>query len=176
MRVLDNVLGDCGSDAVEILTGPGMIRGNYAEITGRTHVAIGTDRANSVIMQANIVHVRSGGKLDIGFRSWAESDRHNISDNVLTVDSGGECAVAVDVRGSGAVVLGNQIHAADAAQPTRIKITAGNVIVSNNMLENVILEVDDTTNEMRPIVVSNNLLEHSSIDHRRGALMRDDGR
>ena len=34
MRVLDNVLGNAGSDSVEILTGPGIIRGNLVEITG----------------------------------------------------------------------------------------------------------------------------------------------
>lgn len=80
LRVLNNILGNAGSDAVELLTGPGMIRGNTVEITGRTHVAIGSDRGNSIAMSDNIVHVKKGGDLDIAFRSWAGSHRHVISD------------------------------------------------------------------------------------------------
>jgi hypothetical protein len=45
LQVLENVLGNAGSDSVELLTGPGIIGGNFIQITEQTHVAIGTDRA-----------------------------------------------------------------------------------------------------------------------------------
>ncbi|MCA9157395.1 MAG: hypothetical protein KDA72_03660 [Planctomycetales bacterium] len=42
MRVLDNFLGDAGSDVVEILTGPGIIRGNMIDTSeGSTRIKIG---------------------------------------------------------------------------------------------------------------------------------------
>jgi len=174
LRVLDNVLGNCGSDAVELLTGPGIIRGNYAEITEPTHVAIGSDRGNSILMQANIVHVKKGGKLDIAFRSWADSDRHVISDNVVTVDPEGVCTLAMDIRGRGAAVTGNNVHTSDPAKPTQVKIGAGNVVVSGNLFENVVVAVDDSTNEGRPILIGPNIFENSKIEHVRGKLLRTD--
>ena len=172
MRVLDNVLGNAGSDAVEILTGPGIIRGNVVEITGQTHVAIGTDRANSVIMADNIVRVKKGGKLDIGFRSWAGSKRHIIANNVLTVEAGGTCELAMDIRGTETTVTGNNIQTSDPAKPTRLRITAGNAIVSANVLENSVIEVDDQTGSNQPIILQANVLQNSQIIHRKGNLVK----
>ncbi|MBN1343938.1 MAG: right-handed parallel beta-helix repeat-containing protein [Phycisphaerae bacterium] len=170
MRVIDNVLGNAMSDSVEILTGPGQIRGNYVEITGRTHVAIGTDRANSVLMTNNIVHVKKGGDLDIGFRSWADSHRHVIADNVLTVDSGGKCGQAIDARGYGATIIGNNMQTADPKDRLRLTIGGGKTIVTGNVLENVVIEVNDTTGKDKPIIIHDNVLENSTIVRKRGNL------
>jgi len=74
-RVINNRLGNANSDAVELLGGPGFVTGNILEITGRTHVAVGSDRGNSIIMADNVVHVTPEGSLDIAFRSWADSER-----------------------------------------------------------------------------------------------------
>lgn len=171
MNVVDSVIGNATSDAVEILTGPGQIRGNYFEVTGRTHVAAGSDRGDSIRMTDNVVHVRRGGDIDIGFRSWAGSHRHVIAGNVLTVDPGGKCALAMDIRGFGAVVTGNHVHTANADMPLRLLITGGNTLVTGNMFENVVIEVDDKTGAGKPIVVNNNLMEQSHIEHRAGALV-----
>lgn len=168
MRVLDNVLGNAGSDSVEILTGPGVIRGNVVEITGQTHVAIGTDRANSVIMADNIVRVKKGGKLDIGFRSWAGSKRHVIANNILTVEDGGTCELAMDIRGTETTITGNNIHTFDSAKRTRLRLSAGNAVVSANVLENAVIEVDDQTGANLPIHIQANILRHSQIVHRKG--------
>lgn len=171
MKVLNNVLGNAGSDAVEILTGPGEIRGNYVEITGRTHVAIGSDRANSIIMADNIVHVKRGGELDIGFRSWAASRRHVIVNNVLTVEPEGRCGLAMDVRGTGAVVSGNALHSSDATNRMRLLISGGNTVLTGNLLENVVIEIYDQTGEKKSILVRDNLMENSTIDHKKGNLI-----
>ena len=161
MRVISNVLGNAMSDSVEILTGPGEIRGNYVEITGRTHVAIGSDRGDNIIMAHNIVHVKEGGDIDIGFRSWADSHRHVITDNVLTVDPGGKCGVAIDARGFGAVISGNNLYS--ATEKLLVKLGAGNSIVTGNIFENVAVEVDDTTGLNKPILINNNILENSEV-------------
>lgn len=166
MRVLNNVLGNAMSDSVEILTGPGEIRGNYVEITGQTHVAIGSDRGDNIIMANNIVHVKEGGLIDIAFRSWADSHRHVIADNVLTVDPGGKCGKAVDARGFGAVISGNNFFS--ATDRLVLAVGAGNSIVSGNILENVVVEVDDTTGTSKPILINNNILENSEIAVKNG--------
>jgi hypothetical protein len=170
MRVLDNVLGNAGSDSVEILTGPGIIRGNYVEITGQTHVAIGSDRGNNIIMSGNIVHVRPGGELDIGFRSWAASRRHVITDNILTVETGGRCGAAMEIRGAGATVTGNAVHSA-SAEPLPLRILGGNTVLAHNLLENVLVVVDDQTGEGGPILMADNLMERSKVEHRHGNLL-----
>ena len=172
MRVLDNVLGNAGSDSVEILTGPGVIRGNIVEITGQTHVAIGSDRANSIVMADNIVRVKQGGALDIGFRSWAGSKRHVIANNVLTVEDGGSCGLAMDIRGTETTITGNNMHTFDPAKPTRLRIAAGNAIVSANVLENAVVEVDDQTGANQPIMLEANLLQNSEIVLRKGKVLR----
>lgn len=175
MRVLDNLLGNAGSDSVEILTGPGIIRGNVVEITGQTHVAIGTDRANSVIMADNVVRVKKGGKLDIGFRSWAGSKRHVVANNILTVEDGGSCELAMDVRGTETTITGNNIHTFDSAKPTRLRLTAGGAVISANVLEKVVIEVDDQTGANQPILIQANVLQNSQVVHRKGNLINAPG-
>jgi hypothetical protein len=164
MRVIDNVLGNAGSDSVEILTGPGQIRGNYVEITGQTHVAIGSDRGNSIIMSDNIVHVLDGGRLDIGFRSWSDSRQHVISSNIVTVEPGGHCTLAMDVRGDGAAVTGNSVHSPQTSDQIRLKIAGGNTVVTGNLLENAVLEINDETGRGLPIRLSDNILHESSVE------------
>lgn len=164
MRVIDNVLGNAGSDSVEILTGPGQIRGNYVEITGQTHVAIGSDRGNSIIMSDNVVHVLDGGRLDIGFRSWSDSRRHVISSNIVTVDPGGHCTLAMDVRGDGAAVTGNSIHSPQSPDRIRLKVAGGSTVVTGNLLENAVLEINDETGRGLPIRLSENILHESSVE------------
>ncbi|MGD9857936.1 MAG: hypothetical protein AB7U20_23575 [Planctomycetaceae bacterium] len=172
MRVVDNVLGNAGSDSVEILTGPGQICGNHVEITGQTHVAIGSDRGNSIVMVNNVVHVRDGGRLDIGFRSWADSRRHVLSGNVLTVEPGGRCTLAMDLRGDGAAVTGNTVQSAQTDPQIRLKIAGGNTVVTGNLLENAVIEVNDKTGRGLPIRIDGNILDaNSSVDLRQGRLL-----
>lgn len=170
MNVIDNVLGNAMSDSVEILTGPGEIRGNYFEITGRTHVACGSDRGDSILMTDNIVHVRQTGDVDIGFRSWANSRRHVIANNILTVEKGGRCGTAMDVRGDGAAVTGNCIHS-ENNERLPLWITGGNTLVTGNLFENVTLVINDKTGRNLPIVVNNNILHNSEVDHQSGNLI-----
>ncbi len=176
VQVYGNVLGDAGDDAVEVLTGPAVIRDNYVVIAGRTHCAVGSDEANNVIMSDNIVRVKRGGRLDIGFRSWVGSDRHVIADNILVVEEGGTCTTAMDIRGRGAVVSGNNVFGGNAGRPSRLRIASGGVILTDNVLENVVVDLDDRTGENRPIVIADNIMHNSRPEHRKGELLRNNGK
>lgn len=160
MRVLDNYLGDAGSDVVEILTGPGIIRGNTIDIRGRTHVAIGTDRANNVVISQNIVRVHSGGNLDIAYRTWAGSVRHAITGNVLEVNAGGNCSMAMDLRGTRTSVTGNVLIGTDE---TSIKISGGHTNLTGNVIENMLVIVDAPNDADEPIVFHSNNWVDSSV-------------
>ena len=165
LQVVNNVLGNAGSDSVELLTGPGMIRGNYVEITGQTHVAIGSDRGNSIQMSDNTVHVRKGGKLDIGIRTWADSQRHVISDNIITIDAGGTCELAMDLRGQTQSVTGNSIDCSGSEPGTKLRIGGGNTTLTGNLLKNVIVEINDTYGDDKPIKLQGNIMEDSRVEH-----------
>ena len=173
MSVVDNVLGNATSDSVELLYGPGMIRGNYLEITGRTHVAIGSDAGNSIMMANNIVHVKKGGDLDIGFRSWANSQRHVVAGNVLVVDPGGKCTAAMEMRGFMATVTGNAVYTPDPKKRTRLRITGTSTVVTGNVLQNVIIEIHDQTGTDKPIIVRDNIMDNSTIEHKKGRLLAE---
>lgn len=170
LQVLNNVLGNAGSDSVELLTGPGIISGNYVEITEQTHVAIGTDRANAVHMTNNIVHIKDGGKLDIGFRTWANSQSHVIQGNTLIVDPHGTCTLAMDLRGQMQTVQANSLRCLNKEQPTSLRIGGGNTVVSGNLLSNVDIVVDDQYEGSLPIQLAGNVLSDSDIRHHRGRL------
>lgn len=162
MKVQDNFLGNAGSDVVEILTGPGQISGNYAEITGRTHVAFGSDRGNNIMMVNNTIHVKQDGDLDIGFRSWAGSKHHVVSGNVIRVDPDGKMGLAMDIRGTETTISSNTIHnLQNASLP--LKISAGNAIVTGNVFEHVTLSIDDPSADPKPVFIHNNVLENSHV-------------
>lgn len=169
MHVIDNFLGNATSDVVEILTGPGQIRGNYAEITGRTHVVYGSDRADNIIMSDNTIHVKDIGDADIGFRTWAKSKHHAINGNVIRVEKGGKLGRAMDIRGTETAITGNSIYNANE-MPLPLYITAGNAVVTGNVFENGTLVVADETEAQKPILIKDNIMEKTTVEHQRGNL------
>ena len=172
MRVVDNRLGNANSDAVELLGGPGFVMGNFVEITGRTHVAVGSDAGDSVIMANNHVHARKGGDLDIAFRSWAGSERHVISDNIVTVDEDGCLGLAMDVRGLNTSVSGNVINGPHPGKRLPLWLTGAGMAVTGNHFLNVDVIVNDQTGTDRPILVHGNVMENSAVVHNAGNLVR----
>lgn len=174
MRVVNNHLGNAHSDAVELLEGPGFVMGNFVEITGRTHVAVGSDRGNSIIMANNVVHVREGGDLDIAFRSWADSERHVISNNIVMVDQGGKLGLAMDVRGFDTSVTGNVIRGGEGER-LPLWLTGAGMAVTGNHFQNVELIVNDQTGTNRPILIQGNIMENSGVSHEVGNLIRTEG-
>jgi len=165
MRVLDNFLGDAGSDVVEILTGPGIIRGNTVDIRGRTHVALGTDRANNVVIDSNIVRVHKGGQLDIAFRTWANSVRHTIANNVFMLDTGGICPMVMDLRGTRTSVVGNVMW---GGAGSLLKISGGYTSLIGNTVENIRVVVSETVDPMEPVELRLNHWIQSPIEIRNG--------
>jgi len=175
MQVVNNRLGNAHSDAVELLEGPGFVMGNFVEITGRTHVAVGSDRGNSIIMANNVVHVREGGDLDIAFRSWADSERHVISNNIVMVDQGGKLGLAMDVRGFDTSITGNVIRGQNEAERLPLWLTGAGMAVTGNHFQNVELIVNDQTGTNRPILIRGNVMENSGVSHEVGNLIRPGG-
>ena len=172
MRVVNNRLGNAHSDAVELLEGPGFVMGNFVEITGRTHVAVGSDRGNSIIMANNVVHVREGGDLDIAFRSWADSERHVISNNIVMVDQEGKLGLAMDVRGFDTSITGNVIQGRGEGERLPLWLTGAGMAVTGNHFQNVNLIVNDQTGTNRPILIQGNVMENSEVSHEAGNLIR----
>jgi hypothetical protein len=172
MNVVNNRLSDATSDIVEILVGPGQIQNNYFEVTGRTHVAVGSDAASNILMSGNVVRVRPGGLLDIGFRSWALTENHVISNNVLMVDVGGTATKAMDIRGTQTTIVANTLSSHDAAKMI-LSISAGDTVMTGNVLKNVIVTIFDTTGTRRPIIVNSNIFNKSSILDIQGSLITD---
>ena len=171
MRVVNNRLGNANSDAVELLGGPGFVMGNNVEITGRTHVAVGSDAGNSIMMANNVVHVREGGDLDIAFRSWANSERHVIADNIVTVDQGGKLGLAMDVRGFDTSITGNAIQGRNEAERLPLWLTGAGMGITGNHFKNVELIVNDKTDTNRPILIQGNVMENSAVSHEAGNLL-----
>jgi hypothetical protein len=175
LHVVNNRLGNAMSDSVELLGGPGFVTGNYLDITGRTHVAIGSDAGNSIIMANNIVHVRKGGDLDIAFRSWANSERHVISNNVATVDPGGKLGLAMDVRGFDTSLTGNVIRGLEKGDRLPLWITGSGATITGNHFKNVNIIVNDETGMDRPIYLGGNVLENAVVTHEKGNIVADGG-
>jgi hypothetical protein len=171
MRVLNNRLGNANSDAVELLLGPGFISGNHIEITGPTHVAVGSDYGNDIVMSRNVVHVKSGGELDIAFRTWADSERHVIAHNVIRVDEGGRLQQAMDVRGFATTLTGNLVAGPAGVARLPLLLTGAAVIATGNHFQNVEIVVDDRTGTGRPVLLRDNLMENSVVIHRQGNLL-----
>ena len=175
LHVVNNRLGNAMSDSVELLGGPGFVTGNYVDITGRTHVAIGSDAGNSIIMANNIVHIRETGDLDIAFRSWANSERHVISNNVLAVDPGGQLSLAMDVRGFDTSLTGNVISGPEDEKRLPLWITGSGATITGNHFKNVNIIVNDETGTNRPIHLGGNMLENAIVTHKMGNIVADGG-
>lgn len=54
-------------------------------------------------------------------------------------------------------------------------LTAGNAVVSANVLENTVIKVDDQTGANLPIHLQANVLRNSEIVHRKGNLIKTSG-
>jgi hypothetical protein len=174
MRVSNNRLGNAGPDSVELLDGPGFVTGNYIEITGESHVAVSSDVGNSIVMANNVVHVRDGGRLNMGFRTWAGSERHVIADNIIVVDPSARLRLAMDVRGFDTSISGNVVRGLDGEDRLPLWITGAGAAITGNHFKNVELVIDDKTDTGRPILIRNNILENAGITHKAGRIIGDD--
>jgi len=125
-------------------------------------------------MAGNIVHVRETGDIDIAFRTWADSHRHFINDNIVMVDEGGKCTHAMDLRGFDTTVTGNCIYTSNPDAPLLLKLTAGNIVVTGNVLQNVAIEVDDQTEARKPIIIKDNILDNTSVVVKNGMMIREE--
>jgi hypothetical protein len=77
----------------------------------------------------------------------------------------------MDLRGFDTAVTGNCVYTANQDAPLLLKITAGNVAVTGNVLQNVVIEVDDETPDGKPVLIRDNVLENSSVQVKNGRVL-----
>ena len=161
VRILNNRLGDAGSDIAELLTGPGEIAHNYVEIASVTGYALGSDTADTVTIANNIVRVlRSGRVSQVVFRFWGGRYRNILSNNQVYAD--GPSAAVVEMNGYFNVVSGN-VFDVKSDQRSRFTVNAG-TLVNGNIFLNIDINLKDTTPADRwPIALSNNSLYFTTI-------------
>lgn len=138
MIVENNHFGEAWADVVEILNGPGIIRGNVVIINNKkvkTHTALSTDIANFVSITDNKVYVKEGCRLDLGFRSWQHSFFHSIKRNVLIVEKNASVHAVVDSRGLFTTIEDN-CFINHNEEPVLLSINGLNK-VSGNILRNI---------------------------------------
>ena len=161
VRILNNRLGDAGSDIAELLTGPGEIAHNYVEIASVTGYALGSDTADTVTIANNIVRVlRSGRVSQVVFRFWGGCYRNILSNNQVYAD--GPSAAVVEMNGYFNIVSGNVFNV-KSDQRSRFTANAG-TLVTGNIFLNIDINLKDTTPADRwPIALSNNSFYFTTI-------------
>jgi len=65
------------------------------------------------------------------------------------------------------------VYAANPDAPLLLKLTAGNVVVTGNVLQNVIIEVDDQTQTGKPIIIRDNILENTTVVVKNGTVLKE---
>ncbi len=158
-RIVNNRLGDSRSDSVEILTGPGFIQNNYAEIDEITGYVLSSDAANEVTISNNIVKVLSTGIVSQSIiRTWTASVSHVITNNQIEVR--GRATRMVEVNGY-VNVISNNIFAMFGNQTTKPTVDVNGASIVN---ANIFLATDLVFNNTSswPSIVSNNFFMSES--------------
>lgn len=181
MIVENNHFGEAWADVVEILNGPGVIRGNVVVISSktlRTHTGLSTDIANYVSITDNKIYVKEGGNLDFGFRTWQHSFFHSIKRNVLIAEKNSRVRAMIDSRGLFTTIEDNCFINYNT-EPVALSLNGLNNF-SGNSLTNVTVGIrnshdDDYLEKWKKmwrrgfledllIIIRNNYLYHSSIE------------
>ena len=76
----------------------------------------------------------------------------------------------MDIRGEDTAVTGNSVYAGNPEERVRVKISAGNAVVTGNVFHNVVIEVNDQTDAQKPIIIRDNIMDNSAVEHVKGSL------
>jgi hypothetical protein len=90
---------------------------------------------------------------------------------VIQVDAGGKLGLAMDVRGFGAAGTGNTVQGPHPQERLPLWLTGAGIVVTGNHFENVALVVNDKTGTNRPILIRDNVMENSVVEHTQGNLV-----
>jgi hypothetical protein len=143
-QVINNRLGDSLSDSVEILTGPGIISGNYAEIDDVTGYVLSTDAADYVNITNNVIVVLPSGIVSQSvIRTWGGRVSHVISNNQIRIE--GRAASMLEVRGYLNVITGNLFNNNNFNAPlSRIEVN-GASLIHDNLMKNADVILTNTS-------------------------------
>jgi hypothetical protein len=132
-RITNNRLGDAGSDSAEILTGPGVISGNYLEIDETTGYGLSTDQANGVTITGNSIWILpTGSVVQSVIRTWSGRSRHIIANNHVYAQ--GEINRMLEVNGYINVITDNLFADYNYFKRLSPLIVNGASLVHDNMI------------------------------------------
>ncbi|MDO8750295.1 MAG: hypothetical protein Q7K03_04015 [Dehalococcoidia bacterium] len=165
--IRNNWIGNAYADTVELLGGPGEIANNHFEITGITGVVISVDAGNDINLINNTIDVKDGGSVETAIRSWQGFSGINIQNNVIT--AAGPIANVIRSASSHSLISGNIIRPWDGAPNPGLLITAGTTTLSDNLIANTDIVLNDTeaTGE---VVIRDNILDGVTITNTAGKL------
>ena len=164
MEVINNHLANASSDCIEVLGGPATVSNNVVlnREGERSHVGIGTDACNDVLISDNKV-VCDGGHYDLAIRIWADTVRTAIKNNQVICKSG-RIHNGWDIRGNLTTITGNTTTCVGGSIG-EMKITGHTSTLSGNTFENCgQVRIQSDSPELGPIVLKNNHLHNTFVN------------
>ncbi|WP_173084960.1 right-handed parallel beta-helix repeat-containing protein [Fundidesulfovibrio magnetotacticus] len=131
VQAVANVLSDNQADDIELLGGPGIIRGNSVTRTsGNVDSVLGTDAADDILITQNTVTITGKGSASVGIRSWGGFSHHIITNNIVRVEKGGALRIGIDSRTTETIVNGNLLECPPET-PCIVSLGDGNIVTGN---------------------------------------------
>lgn len=164
MMVTNNYLQDASSDCIEVLGGPATVVNNVVvnQQGDFSHVGIGTDVANDVIIRNNQV-ICDGGGFNLGIRIWAGTARTTIENNQVICKSG-RIDKGWDIRGDLTTITGNTVSCIGGTIG-EIEITGHSSAISDNKFENCgEIRIQSVQPAMGPIILKDNQLQNTFVN------------
>jgi len=164
MVVINNQLANASSDCIEVLGGPAIVSNNVVinREGERSHVGIGTDACNDVVISDNKV-VCDGGHYDLAIRIWADTVRTTIKNNQVICRSG-RIHNGWDIRGNLTTITGNTTTCVGGSIG-EIKITGHTSTLSGNTFENCgQIRIQSDSPHLGPVLLEDNHLHNTFVN------------
>ena len=165
-KVLNNKLINCASHAVEILSGPGEIRGNFVSVSDRCGWGLSVDGGQRMIISDNIIKVDPTGKfVTAAINTWQDQGQIIISNNIIwdigTLDDGTlGSPYSMQIKGNRILITDNIIR--HNYTTGYMDIQAPGVVMDGNQVFQGYIKFTDVPGLGYPSIVSDNYFILSS--------------
>lgn len=134
VKAVNNFIGDCDNDGIEVLIGPGEITGNTVVVTDNIgDAAIGTDKADNVTISNNFIIINDGAIAGYAIRTWHGHGQHIITNNQILIGKTATVTGAIDSRTFLSILNSNIVR--NEGKSTWVSIAPGNLF-TNNIIHN----------------------------------------